>query len=590
MAKTRLYGLEPNQHHRNIDCIVVSLMIRPLSNHNLFRSYLQAMARLSLSTDVLIIGCGAAGLSLGLRLADHARVAVLAKSFLSEGSTFYAQGGVSAVVDATDSINSHTQDTLTAGAGLCDPATVRFTVEHSREVIHWLSEQGVAFTTEAGADGSVSYHLTREGGHSHRRVVHAADATGQAIQTVLEQRAQAHPNINLHDQHIAVDLITSHKLGFSHNRCLGAYVLNRHSGDVEVFQAKFVVLASGGASRVYLYSSNPDGSTGDGIAMAWRAGCRVANMEFMQFHPTCLYHPKAKSFLITEAVRGEGGYLLLPDGTRFMERFDTRLELAPRDIVARAIDHEMKRLGIPCVHLDISHRPAEFIRSHFPTVYAKCLEFGFDMTREPLPVVPAAHYTCGGILTNHFGHTDIERLYAIGEVACTGLHGANRMASNSLLECLVFAAAASSDIRTRLAQPLPLPTLPEWDESRVTDSDEDVVISHNWAELRRFMWDYVGIVRTNKRLQRAKNRIDLLLREIDEYYGNYRISHDLIELRNLALVADLIIRSAMSRKESRGLHYTLDYPHPNETTPPRNTILVPGNFVDSLKPLPWPRS
>ena len=541
----------------------------------------------SYSTDILIIGCGAAGLSLGLRLADIARVVALAKGPLSEGSTYYAQGGVSAVLDANDSIESHIQDTLVAGAGLCNPDSVRFTVEHGRETIEWLRERGVAFTTEARFDGSVDYHLTREGGHSHRRVVHAADATGHAIQTTLEARAQQHPNISLLDHYITVDLITSRKLGMPGNRCLGAYVLNRQTGKVEVFRARYVVLASGGASRVYLYSSNPDGSTGDGIAMAWRAGCRVANMEFMQFHPTCLYHPQAKSFLVTEAVRGEGGHLLLPDGSRFMEHVDPRLELAPRDIVARAIDHEMKRLGIPCVYLDISHKPADFIKSHFPTVYAKCLEYGFDMTREPLPVVPAAHYTCGGVVTDLFGRTDLDGLYGIGEVAFTGLHGANRMASNSLLECLVFAASASADLSTRLERASIPSELPAWDESRVTDSDEEVVVTHNWAELRRFMWNYVGIVRTNKRLQRAKSRVDLLLREIDEYYGNFRVSGDLIELRNLALVADLIIRCALTRKESRGLHYTLDYPTANEAAPPRNTVLVPNNFAGSDLPPQW---
>ncbi len=530
-------------------------------------------------TDVLIIGCGAAGLGTALHLADVAHIVALAKGPLSEGSTYYAQGGVSAVLEAGDSIASHIQDTLIAGAGLCNPDSVRFTVEQGREAIQWLSQQGVAFTTEAKSDGTVDYHLTREGGHSHRRVVHAADATGHVIQTTLEKRIQQHPNIKVYDHYITIDLITTRKLGLPGNRCLGAYVLDRGTGKIHAMPARFVVLASGGASRVYLYSSNPDGSTGDGTAMAWRAGCRATNMEFMQFHPTCLYHPKAKSFLITEAVRGEGGQLLLPDGTRFMQNFDSRLELAPRDVVARAIDHEMKRLGIPCVYLDISHKPADFIRAHFPTVYAKCLEFGFDMTREPLPVVPAAHYTCGGIMTNHRGHTDIDGLYAVGEVAFTGLHGANRMASNSLLECLVFAASASNDIRLRLPHILPPPPLPEWDESRVTDSDEEVVVSHNWAELRRFMWDYVGIVRTDKRLRRAKSRVDLLLREIAEYYGNFRISSDLIELRNLALVADLIIRSAMTRKESRGLHYTLDYPTPDETSPPRNTVLVPDNFA-----------
>lgn len=535
------------------------------------------MATSSVSTDVLIIGCGAAGLSLALRLADTAHIVALAKGPAHEGSTYYAQGGVSAVLDASDSIESHLEDTLIAGAGLCHEDAVRFTVEHGRAVIEWLSGQGVPFTMSTHAGGGTDYHLHREGGHSHRRIVHAADATGRAIQTTLVDRARQHPNITLHDHYSVIDLIVTRKLGLEDNRCLGAYVLNRHTGQVEVIAARFVVLATGGASRVYLYSSNPDGSTGDGIAMAWRAGCRVVNMEFMQFHPTCLYHPQAKSFLISEAVRGEGGLLLLPDGTRFMQNFDPRLELAPRDVVARAIDHEMKRLGAECVYLDITHKPADFIRSHFPNIYEKCLEYGFDMTKQPLPVVPAAHYTCGGVLTDLAGRSDLKGLYAIGEVAFTGLHGANRMASNSLLECLVFAAAASTDIRQQLSNaPIP-PTLPAWDESRVTDSDEEVVVTHNWQELRRFMWDYVGIVRTDKRLQRAKHRVELLLREIDEYYGNFRISNNLIELRNLAVVADLIIRSGLERKESRGLHYTLDYPATNDT--PRDTILAPTNFI-----------
>ncbi|NJN46451.1 MAG: L-aspartate oxidase [Candidatus Competibacteraceae bacterium] len=530
-------------------------------------------------SDVLVVGSGAAGLSLALRLAGVARITVLAKGTLSEGSTYYAQGGISAVLDAEDSLESHVKDTLVAGAGLCHTDSVRFTVEHARESIDWLIQHGVAFTTEARTDGSVDYHLTREGGHSHRRVIHSADSTGHAIQTNLEERARQHPNIVLCDHHSAIDLISAGKVSLPGNRCLGVYVLNQQTGEVEVFSARFVVLASGGASRVYLYSSNPDGSTGDGIAMAWRAGCRVANMEFMQFHPTCLYHPQAKSFLVTEAVRGEGGHLQLPNGSRFMEQFDPRLELAPRDIVARAIDHEMKRLGIPCVYLDISHRSAEFVRAHFPTVYAKCLEYGFDMTQEPLPVVPAAHYTCGGVMTDLRGRTDMEGLYAIGEVAFTGLHGANRMASNSLLECFVFAKSASDDISqclNRAAAPI---SLPEWDESRVTDSDEEVLVAHNWQELRRFMWDYVGIVRTDKRLRRAKSRVNLLLHEIEEYYGHFRISADLIELRNLALVSDLIIRSAMARKESRGLHYTLDYPVADVALPPKDTILVPANFA-----------
>ncbi|MDQ2694880.1 MAG: L-aspartate oxidase [Pseudomonadota bacterium] len=539
------------------------------------------------STDVLILGCGAAGLTLGLRLAGAGGIALLAKGPVSEGSTFYAQGGVSAVLDAEDSIDAHIQDTLAAGAGLCDPEVVRYVVEHGRESIEWLARQGVSFTTEARADGSVDYHLTREGGHSHRRVVHAADATGRAIQTSLEAQARSRPNITFYEHHIAVELITSRTPGRPGNRCLGAYILNCKTGEVEAFPARCTVLATGGASRVYLYSSNPLGSTGDGIAMAWRAGCRVANMEFMQFHPTCLFHPQARSFLITEAVRGEGGRLLLPDGSRFMHRFDPREELAPRDIVARAIDHEMKRLGVDHLLLDISHKPAAFIREHFPNVHAQCLKYGLDMAREPLPVVPAAHYTCGGVVIDRRGRTDVEDLYAIGETAFTGLHGANRMASNSLLECLVFATSASRDIQQRIGR-IPAPAgLPQWDESRVTDSDEEVVVSHNWEELRRFMWDYVGIVRTDKRLKRAKSRVDLLRREIDEYYGNFRVSADLIELRNLAQVAELIIRCALARKESRGLHYTLDYPAPDESTPPRPTVLVPDRFAGRFLPPGW---
>ncbi len=526
--------------------------------------------------DVLIIGSGAAGLSCALRLASSTHVAVLSKGPLREGSTFYAQGGISAVMDQDDSVDAHVADTMAAGAGLCDPDAVRFTVEHGPEAIRWLIDLGVPFTQEEKADGKRDYHLTREGGHRHRRVVHAADATGKAIENSLEKETRSRANITLFERHIAVDLITGDKLGLDSRRCLGAYVLNRHSGQVEVFRARSVVLASGGASKVYLYTSNPDTASGDGIAMAWRAGCRVTNMEFNQFHPTCLYHPQAKSFLITEAVRGEGGRLLLPDGTRFMKQFDKRGELAPRDIVARAIDHEMKRLGIDHVMLDISHKPADFIIEHFPTVYGRCLKLGMDMTRDPIPVVPAAHYTCGGIHTNLRGQTDLEGLYAIGECAYTGLHGANRMASNSLLECLVFASAASHDIGQALPH-IPVPAdLPPWDESRVTDSDEEVVVSHNWDELRRFMWDYVGIVRTDKRLQRARRRVELLQQEILEYYGNFRVTNDLLELRNLVQVAELIIHSAQQRKESRGLHYTLDYPHSNDQAPAQNTILVPG--------------
>ncbi len=526
--------------------------------------------------DVLVIGSGAAGLTLALGLARHARVAVLSKAALQEGGTYYAQGGVSAVLDESDSIDAHVADTLAAGAGLCHEDVVRFTVERGPEAIGWLVELGVPFSRMTRSDGSEVFHLTREGGHGHRRVIHAADASGRAIESTLLERVRAQPDVTLLPDHMVVDLVTGRKLGLDDNRCLGAYVLDRRRGRVETIAARFVVLATGGASRVYLYSSNPDGSTGDGLAIAWRAGCRVANLEFIQFHPTCLYHPKAKSFLISEAVRGEGGRLLLPDGTRFMERFDSRAELAPRDIVARAIDHEMKRLGIDSVLLDISHKPAQFIRDHFPNIQARCLEFGYDLTTGPVPVVPAAHYTCGGVMTDLRGRTDIVGLYAVGEVAFTGLHGANRMASNSLLECLVFARSAAADIRERLADTPPPPPLPPWDESRVTDSDEMVVVSHNWQELRRFMWDYVGIVRTTKRLERALHRVELLRREINEYYGNFRVTHDLLELRNLALAAELIIRSAMSRTESRGLHYTLDYPEPDSTRPPQDTILVPG--------------
>ncbi|RTE65826.1 L-aspartate oxidase [Amphritea opalescens] len=521
--------------------------------------------------DVLIIGSGASGLGLALRLPDSYKIAVLSKASLTSGSTYQAQGGVAAVLDDTDSTEAHIQDTMTAGANLSRHDAVSFTVEHGKESIEWLIEQGVPFTREGN-----EYHLTKEGGHSHRRIIHSADATGQAIQQTLIERARSRSNIHLFEDHIAVDLITRHKLNLPENRCIGAYVLDHNSGHVNVFKAGSTVLATGGVSKAYLYTSNPDGASGDGIAMAWRAGCRVGNLEFNQFHPTCLYHPQAKSFLISEAVRGEGGKLRLPNGKRFMDKFDERGELAPRDIVARAIDHEMKRLGCDCLFLDISHKPAAFITQHFPTIYDRCLKYGIDITKEPIPVVPAAHYTCGGVMVNQYGMSDVEGLYAIGETSFTGLHGANRLASNSLLECIVYASSAASHI-TQHNHPLgELPEIPAWDESQVTDSDEDVIIAHNWDELRRFMWDYVGIVRTNKRLQRAKHRVDLLQQEIGEYYSNYKVSRDLLELRNLAVVADLIIRSAMRRQESRGLHYTLDYPESGLEA--RDTILTPVNY------------
>ena len=523
--------------------------------------------------DVLIIGSGGAGLSLALKLADHTtHVAVLSKFALTSSSTYYAQGGISAVFDAEDSIESHIDDTLDAGAGLCNPDIVRLTVTHGKKSIEWLRSQGVVFTEEQNHSGEVQLHLNREGGHSHRRVVHSADATGKAVSLSLIERAQEHPNIELLEHHSVIELITAPT---ADKKVVGAYVLDTQKNQVKTMTARVVVLATGGANMSYIYSTNPHSSTGDGIALAWRAGCRVSNMEFMQFHPTCLYHPEARSFLISEALRGEGGKLVLADGSSFMQHFDPRGELAPRDIVARAIDHEMKKRGIDCVYLDISHKSADFIREHFPTIYQQCLEYDIDITQQPIPVVPAAHYTCGGVLADSYARTDIKNLYAVGEVACTGLHGANRMASNSLLECLVFAERASEDILLNLPHIKPVITVPDWDESKVSDSDEEVVVSHNWNELRHFMWDYVGIVRTDKRLSRAMNRVELLKKEIAEYYGNFRVTSDLLELRNLVIVAELIIRCAQQRKESRGLHYTLDYPDLDTSQPPQNTILKP---------------
>jgi len=527
--------------------------------------------------DVVIVGSGAAGLTAALKLAPHMRVAVLSKGEMSGGSTRWAQGGIAAVLEATDSIQSHIDDTLVAGAGLCDEEAVRFVVERGRDAIEGLINLGVEFdkANSVHEDG-YDYHLTREGGHSHRRIIHAADATGQAVQKTLNQRVLDEPNIDVYEHHIAIDVITNRHLknpGSYNDQAHGVYVLNLEKGRVETFSARATIIASGGASRVYLYSSNPDASTGDGIAMAWRAGCRVTNMEFNQFHPTCLYHPDAKTFLITEAMRGEGAVLRLKDGTRFMPGYDKREELAPRDIVARAIDNEMKRTGEECVWLDITHKDADFVISHFPTIYRHCLTLGIDITKDWIPVVPAAHYTCGGIHVDMHARTGLDRLYAAGECSHTGLHGANRMASNSLLECLVLGNAAADDILAKIDDFPSAAMARDWDESQVSDSDEMVVVTHNWKELRRFMWDYVGIVRTDKRLARAKRRVDLLAAEIQEYYGNFRVTADLLELRNLVTVADLIVRSAQMRKESRGLHYTADYPKLADE--PRDTTLIP---------------
>ena len=523
--------------------------------------------------DVIIVGSGGAGLSLALSLPKTMNIAVLAKSELTEASTFYAQGGVAAVLDQTDSLEQHISDTMIAGSYLCEQDAVKQTVEGGKPSVDFLLQQGVQFTL----DEQQQLHLTREGGHSQRRIIHAADATGRAISTTLVERARAQSNLQIFENYIAIDIITTQKLGQSgDNRAIGLYALDEKTQQVHTFLAPFTALACGGAMKAYLYTSNPDIATGDGIAMAYRAGCRVANMEFNQFHPTCLYHPQARSFLITEAMRGEGAYLRLPDGERFMLRFDERAELAPRDVVARTIDHEIKRLGIRHVWLDITHKPAEFIIEHFPTLYARLMELGIDITKEMIPVVPAAHYTCGGVVVDEHSQTDIAGLYAIGETSYTGLHGANRMASNSLLECFVYGMAAAQDIESKFTQQYDLPTVPAWDDSQVIDPDEDVVILQNWDELRQTMWNYVGIVRSTKRLQRALHRIEMLKKEIAEYYQDYQVSKNLIELRNLVLVSEMIVRCALARKESRGLHYTLDYPELSNEL--RKTVLNPPNF------------
>ncbi len=535
--------------------------------------------------DILIIGSGAAGLTLALRAARFARVGVLSKASLEQGATFYAQGGIAAVLDEGDSLESHIEDTMTVGGGLCHRDMVEHVVNHSAAAVRWLLEQGVPFSTrteaavqDAGRTADLSsLHLAQEGAHSHRRIIHATDATGKAVFETLRRRAQEHPRIHLMEGWTAIDLIASEPEAGGRRRCRGVHVLDDASREVHSIAARFVVLATGGASKAYLYTTNPDSASGDGIAMAWRAGCRVGNMEFNQFHPTCLFHPHARSFLITEAMRGEGARLELPDGESFMHRFDSRGELAPRDIVARAIDHETKRLGEDCVYLNISHQNAELVRERFPNIYRRCLELGIDITRDRIPVVPAAHYTCGGVMINQYGETDIDNLYAVGETTFSGLHGANRIASNSLSECFVIAFSAADSIAEKFADTPFSGVGDDWPEGRA-ESGDDILVSHNWDELRRCMWDYVGIVRSDSRLRRAERRLELLREEIHAHFRSYRISRDIVELRNLVLVASLIVRGAATRKESRGLHFNLD--HPQTATEAVDTILAPGDHAD----------
>ena len=530
--------------------------------------------------DVIIVGSGGAGLTLALSLPEHFKIAILAKSHLTDASTYYAQGGVAAVLDKTDSLEQHIDDTMIAGSHLCEFNAVKKTVEGGQASVDFLLKQGVQFTL----DEQEQLHLTREGGHSQRRIIHAADATGKAISTTLVERAEAKKNIHIFKHFIAIDLITADKLHLDEpNRAIGLYALDEKTEKVHTFLAPFTALACGGAMKAYLYTSNPDIATGDGIAMAYRAGCRVANMEFNQFHPTCLYHPQARSFLITEAMRGEGAYLRLPDGERFMLRFDERAELAPRDIVARAIDYEIKRLGIRHVWLDITHKSEDFIQEHFPTLYQRLLELGIDITKEMIPVVPAAHYTCGGVMVDQHSQTDIQGLYAIGETSYTGLHGANRMASNSLLECFVYGMAAAKHMQSQFDADYHIPSVPAWDDTQVNHPDEDVVILQNWDELRQTMWNYVGIVRTTKRLERALHRIEMLKNEINEYYQDYKVSKNLIELRNLVMVSEMIVQCALQRKESRGLHFTLDYPE--QMSELKRTVLMPHNFSVQKEPI-----
>jgi len=527
-----------------------------------------------IESDFLVIGSGIAGLSFALQAADHGSVALVTKRDISESATKYAQGGIASVFSSEDSFDAHVNDTLVAGAGICHEDVVRMVVEEGPQTIRNLIEWGVNFTTGSGSD---DYDLTREGGHSARRILHAEDITGREIERALVEAVRQHPNVQVYENHIAIDLITQAKIErrpLEQNRCLGAYALDIASGTVKTFSSKITLLASGGAGKVYLYTCNPDVASGDGVAMAYRAGATIANMEFMQFHPTTLFHPLAKSFLISEAVRGEGAILRRRDGTAFMEKYHKLKDLAPRDIVARAIDHEMKAGGDDCVFLDITHEPADFVRSRFPNIYQTCMEFGLDMTREWLPVVPAAHYLCGGVAVNTDAETDIPGLYAIGEAAFTGLHGANRLASNSLLEAAVYATRAyrhAIQAVKRLSNSHP--ELPAWDAGTATNSDEMVVVSQNWDEIRRSMWNYVGIVRSDKRLERAMRRIKLIQDEIHEYYWNFIVTSDLIELRNIATVAELIVTCAQQRKESRGLHYNIDYPERDDVNGRKDSFI-----------------
>lgn len=528
--------------------------------------------------DFLVLGSGIAGLSFALKVAPLGRVAIVTKKSSAESNTNYAQGGIAAVTSKEDSVEMHVRDTLEAGAGLCHENVVRAIVQEGPARIAELIELGMKFSEREMDGGGRELDLGREGGHSKRRILHAKDVTGREIERALLNAVAAQPNIEILENHFAIDLITTHKLrgrtdaNPAANRCLGAYVFDKRNNSVEAFSARAVLLATGGCGKVYLYTTNPDIATGDGVAMAYRAGAAISNMEFVQFHPTCLFHPRAKSFLISEAVRGEGGILKDTEGVAFMEKYHPLKSLAPRDIVARAIDTEMKKSGADHVLLDITHKPAEFIKERFPNIYSTCLKYGLDITREPIPVVPAAHYQCGGVVTNLNGQTEIPGLYAVGEAACTGLHGANRLASNSLLEALVCAHRAAEHLR-KSPPPETSAEIPAWQTGSAHNVDELVVINHNWDEIRRMMWDYVGIVRTNKRLLRARSRIANLQEEIQQYYWDFIVNSDLLELRNIATVAELIIDSALLRPESRGLHYNLDYPAPDPAWAQRDTIL-----------------